>query len=334
MDNSEKFFEIQKRLFDEIQENHLRSNQVLVDEISDVLKTGRDSAYRRIRCDKLLSIKETYILCKHFQISLDALMMDVKNINLFNCIYRPIDLTIPNEYYNYLLSLEKNIEKVRTAHNSSLFMSATDIPVFHLITQKELTLFKLFTWSQSVYDYKGSMDDFFQEIDTPELISYYQKISKNYELVPSTEIWTENTINTTLRLISYYIDICSFSNKELPLLLCEQVLNILSKLQEWAENSAKDDLTSFKFYVSEMELENSYLLIKQSETTNCIVKLFTINSLNVFDKEFCKETENWLKKLSQRSVLLCGNSEKERIKFFNTQRQKVHFLTDKITKSF
>jgi len=160
-----------------------------------------------------------------------------------------------------------------------------------------------------------------KEIETPELVNCFRKINDNYKLVPSTEIWTENTLGTTLSLINYYVDICSFSTKELPLLLCEQVLNILTRLQIWAENSTKGEHTiPFQLFFSELEVGNTYILMKHSNATNCLVKLFTINSLSVFDKEFYKETENWLNKLSQRSVILCGSSEKDRIKFFNSQR--------------
>lgn len=330
MDNSEK---IQKKLFEEIQKK-LSTQYALVDIISDVLETGRDSAYRRIRCEKLLSIKETHVLCKHFQVSFDMLM-GIKNVTQFNCIYRPINLSLPNEYEKYMQDLSKNLENLKNSHDSSIIISAVDIPVFHLISQKELTFFKLFTWFQSVYNYDGYLDDFFKDIETPEIVSCYNKVCSNYELIPSSEIWTENTINTTLRLINYYVDICSFSNKELPLLLCEQVLTILNQLQKWAENSKKGQRTTpFQLYVSEMELENTYILMKQPEVINCVIKLFTINSLNVSEIEFCQETENWLSKLSQRSILLCGNAEKERIKFFNSQRQRVRFLMEKIEKAF
>ena len=69
--------------------------------------------------------------------------------------------------------------------------------------------------------------------------------------------------------------------------------------------------------------------MKQSGITNCAVKLFTINVLNVLDKDFCTEIESYITKLSQRSTLLCGNSEKERVKFFGSQRQKVNDLMKK-----
>ena len=333
MNDSEKNIDIQKRLFEEIQKN-LPEQYVLVDIVSDVLNTGLDSAYRRIRCEKLLSIKEAYTLCKHFKISFDLLMHN-KNIHQFNCDYRPVNISMPNEYYNYMLALSKNVEKLKTSGDSNILMSANDIPFFHLTAQKELRLFKVYTWFNSVYNYADSLDNFMKEIDTPELVGCHQKISKDYEFIPSAEIWTEDTINPTLRLINYYVDICMFSGKELPLQLCEQVLSILDKLQIWAGNSGKGaKATPFQLYLSEMELENTYILMRRAEMSNCVVKLFTINSLNVYDKDFCMETEHWLTKLSERSTLLSGNSEKERIHFFNSQRQKVHLLMEKIEKSF
>jgi len=205
MENSE-IIDIQRRLFEEIQKT-IPTHCILVNIISDVLDTGRDSAYRRIRCEKLLSIQELYMLCKHFQLSFDQLA-GIKNIRQFDGMYRPINLTVHGEYYHYMLTMLKSIEKLKAASDSSILMSTMDIPMYHLIGQKELTFFKLYTWAQSVYGYEGSIGDFMKEIETPELLSCYQRIISNYELVPSTEIWTENSIHTTLKLIGYYVDIC------------------------------------------------------------------------------------------------------------------------------
>ncbi|MBV2194939.1 hypothetical protein A9168_12220 [Macellibacteroides sp. HH-ZS] len=329
MDILENNFEIQNLLFEEIQKN-ISSQYLLVDVVSDILETGRDSAYRRIRGEKQLSIKETYMLCKHFHISFDTLMGN-KALHSFDCLYHPINLSVPDEYNRYMHALLKNIQQVKNASKPSIHLSASDIPIFHLITQKELTFFKLYTWTQSVYDYNNTLDNFMKGVDTPDLTRLYDQISSNYELIPSAEIWTENTIMSTLNLIHYYVEIGSFSSRDLPLLLCEQVLLILDKLQKWTERGEKGKhSTPFKFYISEMELENTYILMKRSGINNCVVKLFTINSLNISDKEFCRETENWLTKLSERSAMLCGNMEKERFKYFNTQRQKVRILMDKI----
>jgi hypothetical protein len=333
MEYSEKNVEIQKELFEEIQKR-LSAQHSLVDTVSEVLGVGIDSAYRRIRGEKLLSIKETSVLCRRFKISFDRLT-DVRDERRFDCVYRPVNLSIPDDYYEYMLAMSNSSEKLKTSPGSSMLMSAMDIPMMHILTQKELTFFKLYTWSQSVYNYAGRLDDFIKEINTPKITACFQKIIGNYELVPSSEIWMDDTILTTLRLIGYYLDIGCFSNKNFPLLLCEQVMNILNRLQNWTKTGQKGEReTPFRFYVSEMNLENTYLLMKRPETSNCLVKLFTINSLNIFDQKFCRETEEWLNRLAQRSTLLCGSSEKERIRFFNAQQQKVRFLMDKIEKLF
>jgi hypothetical protein len=61
-----------------------------------------------------------------------------------------------------------------------------------------------------------------------------------------------------------------------------------------------------------------------------MVKLYTINGLNISDVRFCKETEDWLNNLVKRATLISGTSEKERFKFFNSQKQKVRNLIEKI----
>ena len=192
MKNSSKKNADQVRFFDLIQQK-LPANYALVDAVSELLNIGSDASYRRIRGAKELDFKEISILCKHFRISFDTLMYSPNN-HSFDCTYRSIDLSIPGEYQNYMLALSKNIERTKIASDSSIFMSATDIPVFHLITQKELTFFKVYTWFHSVYNHEDSLDDFMKNFETPEILGCFQQISRNYELIPSSEIWTQNTI--------------------------------------------------------------------------------------------------------------------------------------------
>ena len=158
MKNSEKKIELQKILIDEIKKN-LPANNILVNEISDVLEISTDSAYRRIRYEKLFNINEIYELCNHFKISFDKLL-GIKDKNQLDCIYQPINLSVPNEYDRYMLELSNNVGKLRTSDDSNILMSANDIPIFHLTFHKELRFFKLYTWFHSVYNYEGCLDDF------------------------------------------------------------------------------------------------------------------------------------------------------------------------------
>ena len=64
---------IQKTIFKEITKK-LTGHQQLVDVVSEVLGKSSDSAYRRIRGEKELTLSESVKLCFHFDISLDSML--------------------------------------------------------------------------------------------------------------------------------------------------------------------------------------------------------------------------------------------------------------------
>lgn len=160
----------------------------------------------------------------------------------------------------------------------------------------------------------------------------YEKITHNYRRISSTEIWTNDTIDVFLRLLVHHYEMGHFMHEESPLLLCEQLLELVNVLQEWTEKGRKGDpeASVFKLYVSNVDLENTFILMKKDGISRCIIKLFTINSLNITEERFCREVENWLNMSIQRATLISGASEKERYRFFNLLRQKIRFLIDRV----
>ena len=333
MDNSKKFLEVQRDFFGEIKKR-VPANSSLVYAVSEALGLGLDGSYRRIRGSIVLNIKEIYTLCSRFGVSFD-IMNSGAGMQQFDCVYSPVNSSVPEEYKEYILAVSQNFEKMRATEGSRIIQSAVDIPMFHLLSHNELRFFNLYTYANSVYGYKGKWDDFIKVMSTPEIMEYHQKISDDYHHIPSTEIWTENTLTPALQLINYYLGLYMFDNKDFPLLLCAQIMLIIDKIEQWVDLGCKGEpATPFQLYLSEMEPENAYTLFIAPESRNCIVKLFTINYLNVYDEAFCRETEDWLTKLTQRAVPLSGSSEKDRVRFFNAQRHKVHSLIQRIDAHF
>jgi len=64
--------EEQKYLFD-ILKTKIPGQYRLTDMVEEVLNVSADSAYRRIRGDKELSLSEAIALCKRFNLSMDAI---------------------------------------------------------------------------------------------------------------------------------------------------------------------------------------------------------------------------------------------------------------------
>ena len=125
-----------------------------------------------------------------------------------------------------------------------------------------------------------------------------------------------------------------FSDENFPLLICEQLMDLLDTLQGWMEKGEKGpDNVSHKFYISDIDFDNTFILFKNANATKLFLKLFTINGLSSTDERFCAEIDNWINNTMQRSTLISGSSEKERYKFFSSLKQKIRFLIDKVYQS-
>ena len=321
-------------LFDLIQKA-IPANFAMVDVVSDLLNISNDAAYRRIRGAKLIDFEETVLLCNHFKISLDSFVNAGDNKKQIQCGYTPLDLKDLHNHVFYLQNLLDDIDTVRlAAPDGEMIVSAATLPTFSYLPYHELTFFILFSWSNSVYGFSGNYDEFIKQLDVNDLVPFYEKIVKSYQQVPSTEIWTIGTIDRVLTLLNHHYEMGHFSDENFPLLLCEQLLDLVNTLQNWTEKGAKGtNATPYKFYVSEIDFDNSFILFKTANTSKCFLKLFTINGLRTSNEWFCREIENWLDNTEQRSTLISGASEKERYKFFSSLKQKVRFLIDKIYQS-
>ena len=70
-------------MFFQFVKSKLPSHLSLVDELADLLEISIDSAYRRIRGEKSISLEEVKTLCAHFQISLDHVLNVESNSTVF-----------------------------------------------------------------------------------------------------------------------------------------------------------------------------------------------------------------------------------------------------------
>ena len=320
-------------LFSLIQKT-LQHNLNLINVVSELLNVSYDAAARRVRGDKSIDFEEAVLLCNHFNISLDSLAKatDEKTIQ---CQYTPINLSDDlNGYIAYLQELSNSIESVRMAPDGEIIFTAVDIPIYNYSAFQELTFFKLFAWCKSVNNCVGNYDDFVKRLDSKRLSNFYDKIVKNYLLCPSTEIWSDATIDQILKLLFHHYEMGHLGNEDFPLLICEQLWELLNTYYQWTEKGIKGSSeTPIRFYVSDIDLNNTYVLSRKNGTINCDLKLFTINHFDIFDQRFCHEMENWLHTAIQRSTFITGTAEKQRYKFFYGQRQKVSYMVDKILAS-
>ena len=313
-------------------------NLSLVDELADILEISNDSAYRRMRGETALSIDETLALCKHFKISLDVLTN--RNGGKVTFGYKSMGFD-KIDLEGYLQSIIHDFELVKNANQIHMYFAAEDIPIFHHLEYEHLTPFKFFYWRKSILndpELEGKKYD--ASHISKETFVLAKKIVSKYVQMPSTEVWTEESISSTLSQIMYYWDAGLFSTQKDALNVCYDVIAMCEHLQKQAEMSCKflrdsnhiENENNFNLYSCEVQIGNNSLFVQADKLKISLLSFNTFNSLMTFNLDYCIENERWINNLIKKSVLISSVSEKQRFQFFRRVNKMINEVIEKIEK--
>jgi len=316
----------------------LPKNLSFAEVLSEDLNISTDSAYRRIRGETNLSIDELKKLCVKYKISLDSFLAVSNDTVLFN--YRAIE---PEkfDFNTYLSSVIENLKTIRGFEVKELIYAAKDIPIFYLFMFTRLATFKIFFWTKNILKFHELEDKPFTPDFVPEeTLNLANQVWKNYIKIPSSEIWSEESINVTLKQIEFYYDSGQFKNKKDALELCEDVYALIDHIQRQAAKGYKFDFgenphieepdNPFNLYLNEVTIADNSVIFRMGDIKVVNLAHNVINILTTTDPKFCDYTYNTVKNIINNSILISVASEKERTKFCQMMRRKVEDLINKI----
>jgi len=272
------------------------------------------------------------ILCSHFKIGFDIFNNQTGSVS-FN--FEHMDGI--DGFRNYLIEIINTLTLLSNSKSAELFYAATDIPIFHHFKYPELAAFKIFYWLKDVLNIPIYDNAKFSPNEvSDDLILLGQKIYEKYRKVVSTEIWTTDTVNSTIAQIEFYWTSGIIADKELALTLCNQFEDELRNIQKQAEIGHKlildepKDIYNFKLYFSEIEIGNNCILTRVGDLKTVFLSFHTFNKLATINSKLCEDTLRWLNNLIRKSTLISGVSEKQRYLFFKKVYEKVVKLKTKI----
>jgi len=313
---------LQQILFQQIR-TKVPENLSFVHEIAELLEISYDSAYRRIRGEKELSMEELFRLGNQFNISLDALM----GIKAENVVFQKAELKSGEfNIKNWLLRILEDIKLINTSPSKEIIYAAKDPPIFHYFQFPEIAAFKYFFWEKTIYNFPEYEDTLFRLDNTDsEIVDIGKNILRCSNKIPTTEIWNQDTFRILLRQIEYYWISGYFEKKD-------DVVNLIDRLEQWLKHIQKEADKGYKFLVDQPEegIENSFIMYENEVVLNdntIFVRLgenlatyLTYNVISLLitrDQEFCTRVENHLRGLMRKSNLISSSGLKERNRFFN-----------------
>jgi hypothetical protein len=298
----EKWVSDQKQLFS-LLKVQLRPHEALVDEVADALGIGQDSAYRRLRAEKPLSWPELAKLAKRFSFSLDELF----GLKAQSVSFQFKNLTTAEDFYDYIHTLKEQLKGIVAIPGSKVFYGAADVPVFLHFQQPEHAAFKLYYWQQAVMQLPELKDiPFHPDRINPDVLHCALELGQYYRQVSSVEIWTEESVITTVRQIKYYLDAGLFEHPSLGILVAEQYLELLKLVKLWAGRSYKDEGNQFGYqlFESDISIGNNCVLADVDGKKMAYVRHQTFNTMLTANEKFCIETEQFLKGLLRQSNMI------------------------------
>jgi hypothetical protein len=325
---------IQEILFQSVK-SKLAPNLSFVHELSELLEISYDSAYRRIRGEKELSLEELKTICLHYGISVDGLFNLKSNHVIFH------SLAIGEDGFNienWLQSLLMAIKKIHAATEKEIIYAAKDIPVFYFFEFPEIAAFKIYFWNKALIPASG-YENKMLTLEAPEgLYETGRQLLSHYIKIPTIEIWSEETISSVLRQIEYCFVSGFFTRTDDVFRLCDVLEDWLNHVQSQAEHGFQYMLgkppegiaDNFKLYQNEVLVTDNTILVKTDGQKTSYNTYNVINQLITTNPVFCDQVENSLRNLMQKSTIISGTSAKERHRFFNALHEKVKTLRSRI----
>ncbi len=327
--------DLQKRYFQYIK-SKLPAHLSLVDEISDLLNISNDSAYRRIRGEKLITFDEIQSICVKFRVSLDHLFSLSEDSTVFSGSFVNKDNF---SYEAYLKDVLVKLGQLDTGSDNLLYYEAKDVPLFYHFQLPNLSAFKYFFWMRTILGYEEYQDTKFESNEVKESMhDSGKKILDTYIRIPSKEIWSAETLNSSLRQVDYGLQSGVFRDKATAEILYDELETLISHIQAQAECGEKylvdgvpaGNAENYKLYYNEVLLGHNTLLGITGDSRIVFINHAIINYILTRNNTFCGNTQKFLDNLIRKSSMISTVNEKDRNRFFNRMREKIATYRDRI----
>lgn len=327
--------DVQQRIFDEIKKQ-LPKDEKIAAVLMNTLFLSQDAVYRRLRGDVPLTIYETKTLCNAYNISFDEIDAYKKGVVTFN--YLPLD-RIGLNFESWLTGLRDGLQQIKKLENTKMTMSINDTPIFQLFNLPHLTRFKFFFWAKTYLKIPAYEHEMFkrEKIDKKVLMIGIEA-HNIYNSIPTTEIYSPETLRGTMRQIQYYLDAHLFEEPSYALELIDNLMDLVRHMKVQAEigrkfprgNEAPSAGNPIEMYFNETYISDNTYLVKSDSGSFVYLTHNIMNYLNSTDPYYIQESEFVLEKLINNSNLISQVNVKDRNRFFAELEGNVRAFRNKV----
>jgi hypothetical protein len=239
----------------------------------------------------------------------------------------------------YLSSILNQLKHLNTFENREIIYLSRDIPIFNYFICPELAIFKLFMWQRSIVQNPSHIKTYFSLNENwDSWLAIGKKILDEYNKIPSREIWSTTSINSTLKQIDYCVETKEFASVHDIINIYNALERSIGHIEKQAESgfriSIGDDLVQtkigFKFYKNEKTVGENAFLALVNDRKLVYLNYSTLEIIYTDDILFAERTYRHFQNEMNKSNLLSETGELIRIKYFNLMRERIQIGRDSV----
>lgn len=289
----------------------------------EILSIEKEAVYRRLRGEVAFSFREIVIISQKLNISIDNIMGITSEKS------RPSQIKLPNHVEPFETDYEMFDEYIHVLETGnekgSQFVEASNIFPLSIIYKFDfLTRFYYFKWD---YHYNSS-NTLFENFLLPRRL----KMLQNRNLIESKRFDSTTFVWDPL-IIQYLINDIRFTrnmqlmNDDTIASIKQELHDLLNYLEHIAlTGSYVETNKEVNIFIASINLDTSYTYIETSKHRVSLVKAFILTSISSLDEKTLLKTKTWVQSIIRTSTLISVTSEKQRIAFFEKQRELVNQL--------
>lgn len=332
----ERLDNLQALLFREIRQK-LPQHLSIAQEVSELLGISSDSAYRRLRGSKKLSIEEVKILCKQFSISIDSLF----GLSNSHILFEPRSIEDKGDgFEEYLKLLMTEIPKIQASKSYEVIFAARDLPIFHYFEFPELAAFKIYFWKKTQLRFHEYLDKQFSLENIPmQHIETGRLLLSSFNQMPTIEIWNNETFSRIFQQIEFCLESGFFADKLDAFILCDKLELLIRHIHHQTEFGCKflygqqgyeNNGENFRVYFNEVLIIDNTVFVFMDGVKSIYMTCNSLSLLMTTNQAFCTLVEQSLRTLMKTGDHISGTSALECNRFFNSLYDKVKLLKQRV----
>ncbi|GAB5556971.1 MAG: hypothetical protein SchgKO_11840 [Schleiferiaceae bacterium] len=308
--------DFQVALFDRIF-NQADNKSDIINELTEVLACSRSSLFRKRAGSTPLSNDELFRLADHFHYSIDEMRGGVQSTHILfksqNRITNYTDLEI------YISQTLGNLAVSQMVPDSHLYYSAKDLPLFDYFADPFLAAFKAFVW---VEETAKTQEVFNARKIPPSLIEKGNQLYNLYLQMPTSEIWSEHTIDNLVDQIKHFWRTERITDGDAQKLF-DSLENVVNLTEKRAANQSKVTGKPFQLYWCPFIMGANSGLLSVGETVITYLGYSAINYLMSSHPSVGDNIKKAFYYQSSEGVSVTGLAEEKRNEFFGLLRSKI-----------